>query len=191
MDPDLPLIEALQAGEDSALNELILRHREPLFHFACRFLRDETAARDVAQETFVRVYFKARTYKPQSMVKTWLYAIAANLARDRLRRLAKHRGDVSLDASPPGTDSPPHEQPDARPSPAEHTAQSDRFGQLQRAIDQLPEKLKLPLVLCTLEGLSQKEAAEVIGTTPKTVELRIYHAKAKLREILSEALARE
>ena len=59
---------------------------EPLFRFAFRYLRDETAARDVAQETFVRVYFKAASFKPQSTVKTWLYTIAVNLCRDRLRR---------------------------------------------------------------------------------------------------------
>lgn len=65
MDPDLPLMEALQAGDDSALNELIDRHREPLFHFVYRYLRDEPVAREVVQETFVRVYFKAKTFAPR------------------------------------------------------------------------------------------------------------------------------
>ena len=68
MDSDLPLIEVIQAGDDSALNELIHRHREPLFHFAFRYLREETAARDVVQETFVRVYFKAGKFTPKSSV---------------------------------------------------------------------------------------------------------------------------
>jgi RNA polymerase sigma factor (sigma-70 family) len=183
VDPDLPLIQALQAGDDLALNELIERHREPLFRFAFRYLRDETAARDVAQEAFVRLYFKARTFKPKSMVKTWLYTIAANLCRDRLRQLSKRRQDVSFDAR---SDAGPQiELADARPIPSEQGAQADRFKILQQAIDQLPHRLKLPLVLCTLEGKSHKEAAEIIGTTAKAVELRIYHAKAKLRELLA------
>lgn len=184
MDPDLPLIEALKAGEDLALNELIQRHREPLFRFAFRYLRDETAARDVAQETFVRGYFKAGTFRPQSTVKTWLYTIATNLCRDRLRRLGKHRHDISIDV--PREDGGHTELADAQPIPSEQTAQSDRFKFLQRAIDQLPHQLKLPLILCALEGKSQKEAAEIIGTTPKAVELRIHHAKVKLRDALGD-----
>lgn len=184
MDPDLPLIEALTAGEDLALNELIQRHREPLFRFAFRYLRDETAARDVAQETFVRVYFKAASFKPQSTVKTWLYTIAVNLCRDRLRRLVKHRSDLPLDV--PGDDGVRTEIADPQPIPSEQSAQADRFKALQRAIDQLPHRLRLALVLCTLEGKSQKEAAEIMGTTPKAVELRIHHSKVKLRDLLGD-----
>mgnify|MGYP000016123563 CR=1 FL=1 len=183
MDPDLPLIDELRAGDDLALNELIQRHREPLFHFAFRYLRDESAARDAVQETFVRVYFNARTFKPHSTVKTWLYTIAANLCRDRLRKLSKRRSDISFDDPAVGYGATVA-QADERANPAEQSARSDEFSQLQRAIDRLPHRLRLPLVLCVLEGKSHKEAADIIGTTPKTIELRIYHAKEKLRELL-------
>ena len=183
MDPDLPLIEALRSGGDLALNELMLRHREPLFYFAFRYLRDESAARDAVQETFVRAYFNARTFKPQSSVKTWLYTITANLCRNRLRKLSRHRHDISLDDPNAGSAGALAQRDDGA-NPAEHSAQSDEFRRLQQAIDLLPHHLKLSLVLCVLEEKSHKEAAEIIGTTPKTVELRIYHAKAKLRGLL-------
>lgn len=183
MDADLPLIQALQAGDDAALNELINRHREPLFYFVFRYLRDETAARDVVQETFVRVYFKAANFKPKATVKTWLYAIALNLSRDQARKLAKRRHDVSLDA--------PHAEtkqsvnlPDPQPQPGEQSGQRERFATLQHAIDRLPQSLREALVVFSLDGKSQKEAAEILGTTAKTVELRVYHAKKKLREWL-------
>lgn len=183
MDPDLPLIDELRAGDDLALNELIQRHREPLFHFAFRYLRDESAARDAVQETFVRVYFNAQAFKPQSTVKTWIYTITANLCRDRLRKLSKRRSDISLD-DPAVGQAATAVRADERANPAEQSARSDEFSQLQRAIDLLPHRLKLPLVLCVLEGKSHKEAADIIGITPKTIELRIYHAKAKLRGLL-------
>ena len=64
MDPDLPLIHAIQSGDDSALNELMIRHREPLFHFAFRMVRNDAAARDIVQEAFVRAYFGAAKFKP-------------------------------------------------------------------------------------------------------------------------------
>jgi len=183
VDPDLPLIEALQAGDDSALNELINRHREALHHFAFRYLRDEAAARDVAQETFVRVYFKADKFKPQSLTKTWIYSIALNLCRDHSRKYWKRRSDVSLDL--PSTEQHPRlELADPADEPSARAVKTDHVALLHAAIDQLPQKLKEALVLFTLDGKSQKETADILGTSPKAVELRVHQAKLKLRDIL-------
>lgn len=183
MDPDLPLIEALQAGDDSALNELINRHREPLHRFAFRYLRDDATVRDVVQETFVRVYFKAAKFRPRSSVKTWVYTIALNLCRDQGRWLGRHRGNVSMDA-PVRDDQPRLEVADDAPVPSAKAAESDRFALLQRGIDRLPQKLKEVLILYSLEERSQQEVAELLGITLKAVETRVYHAKAKLRVLL-------
>jgi len=184
VDPDLPLIEALQAGNESALNELIDRHQEPLFYFVFRYLRDEAAARDVVQEAFVRVFFKARSFQPRASVKTWIYTIALNLARDEGRKLSKRQRMVSLDA--PGLeDQPPMEVADEAPLPDIQARQQDRFALLKAAIDKLPHKLKSALILFALEGKSQREAAEILGTTPKTVELRVAYARQKLKQLLS------
>ncbi|MEO5958552.1 MAG: RNA polymerase sigma factor [Opitutaceae bacterium] len=183
VDPDLPLIEALQAGNEPALNKLIDRHREPLVRFVYRYLHDEVAARDVVQETFVRVYFNAKKFQPRSLVKTWLYAIAINLASDQGRKLAKRNREVSLNA--PGLDDGPLlELADSGPIPCDTAGRRDRFGALQQAIDQLPDKLKAALILFSLEGHSQSEVADILGTTVKTVETRVYHAKEKLRLLL-------
>lgn len=187
MDPDLPLIQALQAGDDSALNELIDRHRAPLHRFVGRYLRNEAATEDVTEETFVRVYFKAGKFLPKSSVKTWIYAIALNLCRDQFRRLARHRGDFSMDATPPAN-APRAEVADRAPPPSARAAESDRFTQLQRAVDALPEKLREALILFSLEERSQHEVAEILGITPKAVETRVYHAKARLRVVLGSVL---
>ena len=190
MDPDLSVMQALQAGDDSALNELIARHREPLHRFVYRYMRDEAAAGDIVQETFFRVYFKAGKYEPNSTVKTWIYTIAMNLCRDQFRRLVKHRGDVSFDDAPDGQ-AARLEPIDPNPGPNVQAVQGDQFTHLQQAIDKLPHPLKAALVLFALEGHSQKETAEILGTSPKTVELRVYHAKEKLRQILGSLLGKE
>jgi RNA polymerase sigma factor (sigma-70 family) len=184
VDPDLPLIEALQAGNESALNELIDRHREPLFYFVFRYLRNEAAARDVVQETFVRVFFKVKSFEPRASVKTWIYTIALNLARDEGRKLSKRQRLVSLDTS--GLDDrPPIEVADDASLPNAQAGQQDRFARLQVAIDRLPHKLKSALVLFALEGKSQRESADILGTTPKTIELRVAHARQKLKHALA------
>lgn len=187
MDPDLPLIQALQSGDDSALNALIDRHREPLYRFTFRYLRNNAATEDVVQETFVRVYFKAAKFVPKSSVKTWIFAIALNLCRDQFRRLARHRGDLSMD-TPPRPDTPRVDVADRAPLPSIRAAESDRFAQLQRAIDHLPEKLREVVILFSLEQRSQNEVAELLGITAKAVETRVYHAKTKLHRLLSERL---
>lgn len=176
-------MQALQGGEDSALNELIERHREPLFRFVFRYLHDETAAREVVQETFVRTFFKAKSYKPQSLVKTWIYSIALNLCRDEARRFGRRPLIVPLDVVT-REDRAPVEIPDPASDPADQARDRDQFGALERAIGQLPHKLRAALVLFAIEGYAQKEIAEMLGTTPKTIELRVAHAKAKLRELL-------
>lgn len=181
---------ALQAGEDAALNELIARHREPLHRFVYRYVQDEYAAADVVQETFVRVYFKAPRFEPRSSVKTWIYTIAVNLCRDGFRKTGSRPASVSLDAAADEDGRLSHPEPaDPAPGPAAEAAQADRFAALKKAIDQLPHALKAALVLFSIEGHSQKETAEILGTTPKTVELRVYRAKEKLREILGSSSA--
>lgn len=179
----MPLIEAIQASDDSALSELIDRHREPLRRFVFRYLRNDAACDDVVQETFVRVYFKADKCQPKSSVKTWIYTIALNLCRDQFRRQARYRGDISMDA-PSRDDAARTELADRAPPPSTRAVDSDRFARLQRAIDELPEKLREPIVLFSLEQRSQHEVADILGITPKAVETRIYHAKARLRAIL-------
>lgn len=183
----MPLIRALQAGDDSALDELIRRHQTPLLHFVHRYLRDETAARDVVQETFVRTYFKAPKFEPRASVKTWIYAIAINLCRDESRRMARRRSHLPLD-EPAGAQGAPPQLADPSPSPDETAGQHDQFSALQAAIEQLPRPLREALVLFALDERSQKEAADILGTTPKTMELRVYHAKNRLRQMLRGVL---
>ena len=84
-------MRALCSGEELALNRLMLRHREKLFHYLIRQLQDESEAMDLAQETFVRVFLNREKFKPANRFSTWLYAIATNLARDRMRWLGRHR----------------------------------------------------------------------------------------------------
>lgn len=179
MDPDLPLIQAIQGGDDSALNELINRYREPLFHFAFRLVREESAANDVVQETFVRVYFGAPKFKPRATVKTWMYAIAVNLSRDHVRRGVRRGTEIPLDVQP--APAAVRDLADTGPAAVESAGQRDEFALLQRGIDALPDALREALVLFSLEGKSQREAADILGTSPKTVELRVYRAKNQLR----------
>ncbi len=183
-DEDLPLIQAIATGDDSALDPLMQRHHDALFAFIYRYLGNESEARDAVQETFVRVYFKAGTFRPHCKVKTWIYSIALNQCRDLARKRGRMPVMIRLD-QPVGESGATREVADFRAIPNAEASDADRFAQLREAIDRLPERSRAALVLCALEQRSHKEAAEILGIAPKTVENLVHRAKAKLREWLS------
>ena len=183
-DPDWPLVRALQKGDENALTELIHKYEQPLFWFICRYVGDQETARDLLQETFVRLYFNARKFKPRARFSTWLHAIAMNLCRDysRSKQYRKERITFSFDASEKGET----RISDTAEMPGEALVSEERLAALERAISELPHKLKTALILFSLENRSQAECAELLGVTDKTVETRVYRA----RKILQKRLAR-
>lgn len=180
---------ALVAGEDFALNRLMDRHSQPLFHYLIRLLQNEAEAGDLAQETFVRVYQHRDRFQPRSKFSTWLYAIATNLARDRFRWRERHP-NVSLDAND-SDDTPDstRDLPDGKAAPDACLLASERAAAVRDAVGALPDDLRTPLVLAEYEGRSHAEIAEITGGTTKAVEMRLYHARQKLRERLGPLLA--
>src|SRR6478736_2354956 len=178
-DLDLPLVQALQAGDESALNKLIRKYQEPLFWFIWRYTGDEETARDLLQETFVRLYFGIRRFKPHAKFATWLYSIAMNLCRDYARSKQRRQSCVteSLDAG------------DLHREVADRGAAADvesheRLAALEKAIKELPHDLRTALLLFAVEGRSQQECAELLGISAKAVETRVYRARKRLENTL-------
>jgi RNA polymerase sigma-70 factor (ECF subfamily) len=89
-------MERLAAGQDTALNDLMERHATPVFHFLCRMVGNEDDANDLAQETFVRVFRARASFRTSEKFSTWLFTIAANLARNHFRWRSRHP-NVSLE----------------------------------------------------------------------------------------------
>ena len=184
-DPDLPLVRALQGGDDRALNELMRKYQEPLFGFICRYTGDEETARDILQETFVRLYFGVRRFKPRAKFSTWLYSIAMNLCRDHARSKQRKQSYAteSLDVSDL------HRRvPSADRSPDADTAWREQLAMLEKAIEKLPHDLRTALLLFAVQGHSQSECAELLGISPKAVETRVYRARKILESRLRDNL---
>ena len=187
MDADLLSIRKIQEGEEAGLTELMARHRVALFRFVYRYVRNEADAAELTEETFFRVYQKAASFRPKAKVSTWMFSIAGNLCRDFIRRNRKRRGDCSLDAGVPGTDTPGRGSTFASdaPNPEEAARSNEALESINDAIHRLPHKLKSPFVFCVLEGQSYDDCAAVMGKNRKTVETRIYRARKLLREELA------
>jgi RNA polymerase sigma-70 factor, ECF subfamily len=179
-------MERLVAGHDAALDSLMGRHRERLFHYLIRQIQNESEAADIAEETFVRVYQHRAKFDLKQKFTTWMYTIATNLVRDRLKWRARHPQrslhETSGDSEREFGDS----LPDSKPSPDADLLTSERGEAVRRAIAALPPELREPLVLATYEGLSQAEIGEILRCTPKAVETRIYRARQQLRHALAD-----
>ena len=181
-------MERLVAGQDAALNDLMERHATPVFHFLCRMTGNEDDANDLAQETFVRVFRSRESFRANEKFSTWLYTIAANLARNHFRWRSRHPA-VSLEAEAEGTgQSLGGVLPAGDPIPSEQALAAERAAAVRAVVAKLPEDLREAIVLCEWEELSVAEAAVVLETTPKAVESRLYRARQILRERLKSWL---
>jgi RNA polymerase sigma-70 factor, ECF subfamily len=174
----------LNCGDDAALNALMDRHGERLFHYLVRQLNSEADAADIAQETFARVYFHRTRYQPAQRFSTWLYTIATNLLRDRFRWRARHP-QVSLDAGNEETSALKDALPDGAASPSEQFDLRERAAAVRNAVHSLPEDLRTAVILSAYEGMPHAEIGVVLRCSAKAVESRLYRARAFLRKGLA------
>ena len=176
----------LTAGEEGALDALMERHAGRIFEFLFRMLGDQDEASDLAQETFLRLFRASGSFRFGHRFTTWLYTIAANLARNHLRWRSRHP-KVSLDAESPATgQSLSDVLPSNAPSPGQAAESMELHAAVRAAVAALPADMREAMVLCEWEELSMVEAAAILGATPKAVENRLYRARRLLREQLSK-----
>ncbi len=170
-DPDLPDVEALQAGDEAALDRLMQRHSAGVTAFLTRMTGNHSDAEELAQETFVRAFFQIHRYRPRAPFIAWLYRIARNLCLDYFRSKAwkqKLRNEplsVHLEEKT-------------------SSESDDNSEPLRSAIATLPLKLREPLILTALEGHSHEEAGRRLGLSPKAIEVKCYRARNALRKIM-------
>jgi len=172
----------VQGGDDHALGELLKRHAPALTRFVLRFLHDRTEAAEIVHEAFARVYQSRYRFDFQFALSTWLYTIATNLTRDRLRRRARQPEVVPLELAAAAEEEDPLAEPiDPSGIPGDQLLAEEWFMDLNARLADLPEKLRSPLVLVAFEGQSQAEIAALLNCSVKTVEMRLYHARERLR----------
>jgi RNA polymerase sigma factor (sigma-70 family) len=179
---DEDLMHRLCAGDDAALAALMARWEAPVKRFVFRLVGSAAEADDLAQETFVRVYTKRATYRDGARFSAWVFSIAANQAKNRLRWW-KRRPALSLDAwHDAGGDTP--DESAAGVDASTEAGRRERIAAVQAAVLALPLDLRTALVLFEYEGQAMAEIAAALGCTPKAVENRLYRARQELRRRL-------
>ena len=172
-DSDWPCILRFKEGDESAFSEIFNKHKTTVINLAFRVVREKGAAEDIAQEVFIKIYEKRIPFDPKAKFSTWLYRVTVNTSIDFLRR--KKVFPSSSDESRQDSVDP------SQVSTHNLLADKELKGQIQREIDQLPEKLKIPLTLYQFEDMPYREIAKILGISEKAVERRLYRAKELLR----------
>lgn len=173
---DRLLVERARAGEEGAFEDLVRKHQAPLYYFTLRFVRDEQAAADLAQNTFLRAFKGLQGFQQEASFKTWLYRIAINLSKNYLRDRGK-KGHISSE----GIDPPSYSS-----NPLQELIDHEEQKLLTQACEQLPERQRLTVTLKVQEGMKYREIADILGCSVGAVKANFHHACMKLREIIRE-----
>jgi RNA polymerase sigma-70 factor (ECF subfamily) len=161
-------MQLFQEGDEEAFKELVRRYKEPIISFSARLLNSREKAMDIAQETFIRVFASADSYRPVGAFGGWLYRIAYNLAINELR---------SFDPRSPA------------PSAEDSLLGDERSALVRRCVAALPPKYRGAVVMKDMEGLTFDEIARILGCPESTVKSRVMRARRMLRKRLEGALA--
>lgn len=176
---DISLMASIAMGDRKAFNIFLSRHLSAVVKFAKRYLPSLADAEDIAQETFIRVWQKSTMWQHQGYSpRSWLYRIAYNLCIDEIRRQPSREYATNNDAENKAS-----LETDNLEQTIEH--ESD-IHLLSRSLKQLPERQRTALSLCALQGLTNKEAASVMGISIEALESLLSRGRRQLRDQLQK-----
>lgn len=180
---DEGLVKSAQSGDLNAFNELVVRHERAVYSVCLRLLRDQAAAEDAAQDTFIRAWGAIDSFRG-GVVRPWLLRIATNRSFDILRS-KNRRPTRSLDAElfeaePEWTTQAQSEGPES------FAGRSELAAYLEQALGQIPEDQRTAILLSDVQGYGYEDIANITGVATGTVKSRISRGRSALRTLLRE-----
>lgn len=185
-DPALDnLVQRAQRGELPAFNAIVLRYQDHVYSLVLRMLTHREAAEDVTQEAFVSAWQHIDTFRGGSF-RSWLFTIAANRARDELRK-GLRRPTTSLDAARDDPDRADIDPAEPGPSPEGVAEQGEMRAALEVALAGLPPDWREVIIMSDIHGMDYAEIAAATGGALGTVKSRLSRARSRLREVILES----
>ena len=170
------IISRCQQGDKEAFRRVVQTHQRMIFSLALKMLCDEEEAKDMVQETFIRVWQSIRNYNPEKPFTTWIYTIASRLCLDRLKRTSR------IVAMP---DDKLVVRRFASECDSQYRLENQEWVAMVRTMAEgLSNKQRLVFTLCQLEGLSSEEAQEITGLDARQVKSNLYAARQTIRKRL-------
>ena len=169
------LLRSFSGGDTSAADTLVARYEDRLYNLCFMLASDRHEAEDLYQQTWLKVLQSPNAFSPKSF-QNWLYTVCLNVYRDTCRKNARRSRLIAED-----TEDTVMELAAASDSAESEAIDSIMQAVLMSKIDHLPDRLRLPILLCYFEDLDYREIAEVLGLPVGTVKSRLNSAKKRLR----------
>jgi len=188
---DVELMLAFRAGDDAAFSVLVERHQDSVMSLAYRLLGNRPDAEDLAQEVFLRVYRARRRWRPEAKFTTWLYRVAVNacLNEVRGRKTRALHGAAPLREAGWEDGAAPAAGGGSGDGPADRLAREELHGRVRAAVDALPERQRLALLLNKFHGLGYEELAGSLELSVPAVKSLLTRARENVRAALEPYLA--
>lgn len=172
------LVRRIADGDRAAFRVLVNEHQRALLAYTTRMLGDRIQAEDVVQETFLRLWTRAASFRSERAgLTTWLHNIAHNLCIDSFRRAARR---TRMEAAQVCED----ECGDERGDPEAEWLRDRRQADVRRAVSELPERQRSALLMCHYQGLSNRDAAAILGVSVEALESLLARARRQLKKTL-------
>lgn len=184
---DEELVLRVQQGDKSAYDILVLRYQHKIIQLVNRYVKDHSEAQDVAQEAFIKAYRALGSFRGESAFYTWLYRIAINTAKNYLVARARRSSDQQVDVQDAeAIENAPQLQ--GLDTPERQLLGAEIAETIQAAIENLPEEMRVAIMLREFEGMSYEEIAEAMDCPVGTVRSRIFRAREAIDNKLSPLL---
>ncbi len=186
-DPDVEAMLRVKEGDEASFSHLVQKYRRPMVGFMFRFCHNPSAAEELAQEVFLRVYRSRTTYEPSAKFTTWLYRIATNLAVNHARDTRHERPEntVRLDEADQETGTTP-DLADDTPGAEARILKRERLAAIRAKVDSLPERQRLAVVMHKYQEMDYREIAGVLKLSESATKSLLFRAYETLREQLKE-----
>ena len=176
---DSELLVRYMAGDEDAFEEIVDRYKNPLYAFLRRFLNRQELVEDVFQETFLQLYSSKGSFDTSRPLRPWLFTIAANKAKDALRKMQRHASmelGAVADAADVSIDDVVNLLTSYKVTPDEEVSKGETAQRVREIIANMPEKLRGILILAYFEQFSYKQMAEILSIPIGTVKSRLHTA---------------
>ncbi len=183
---DEELIATFQKGSEEAFEVLVSRFKNPLTNFVYRFVGNYDECDDIVKETFVRVFRNKHAYTPQAKFSTWIYTIASNLAKSRIRQRERHRLASLFVPGQRGGEEKGSEIPDLQYAADRSADSALKHERIQKALNTISAKYREVVVLRDIQEFSYEEIAKITGLNLGTVKSRIKRGRTMLQKLLRD-----
>ena len=177
------LIKKFQEGDVGAYNQLVFRFKDRLLNFIYRFVNDLDLAEDLVQDTLLKLYTHKDSYQEIAKFSTWLYTIAANLARTELRKKKRRKTFSVTELS---RDDREFIIASSDVDPSEDLSSQNFEKSVQMALAELPDDFKTIIILRDIQELSYDEISKIVEVPLGTVKSRINRGRVKLQQLLKK-----